>query len=158
VARTLIERGCDVALIGDDGDRWALDAFAGLAIIDLLGKLSLGQTLFVLARAALVISHDTGPMHLARAVRAPMIALFGPTMPRQMLGATPPNVVTLWGGDRLPCRPCYNGRDFADCVSNLCMQDVSVHEVIEHAMRLLDLSSPSIVRLSDHRGSGLVRE
>jgi heptosyltransferase-2 len=146
VARTLIERGCEVALAGDDGDRWVLDAFAGVAVRDVVGRASLEETLRLLAAASLVVSHDTGPMHLARAVRAPLIALFGPTMPRQMLGTTPSTVVTLWGGDKLPCRPCYNGRDFADCRDNLCMQDISAQLVIDHALRLLERSSPIVAR------------
>ncbi len=158
VARSLIDAGCDVSLVGDDGDRWTLDAFAGVGVHDLLGTLTLEETLAVLARASLVISHDTGPMHLARAVRAPMIALFGPTMPRQMLGASRGDVVTLWGGDQLPCRPCYNGRDFADCHNNLCMQEISAQLVIEHARRLLDRGSASAMSFADHGGASLVRE
>jgi heptosyltransferase-2 len=157
VARALIDRGCEVAIVGDAADRWTLDAFAGLGVRDLVGRLSLEQTLNVLARGSLVVSHDTGPMHLARAVRAPLIALFGPTMPRQMLGATPPTVVALWGGDHLPCRPCYNGREFANCQNNLCMQDISAAEVITHAMRLLDLAAVPVM-IPNRRGSNLVEE
>jgi heptosyltransferase II len=106
-------------------------------VIDFLGTLTLEETLGVLAHASLVISHDTGPLHLARAVRAPTIALFGPTIPRQVLGAIPANVIVMWGGDHLACRPCYNGRDFALCQNNLCMQDISVAQVIDHAELLL---------------------
>jgi heptosyltransferase-2 len=139
IARALVERGCDVALIGDRADRWAADACAGIPVLDLLGTLTLEETLGVLARASLVISHDTGPLHLARAVRAPIIALFGPTIPRQVLGATPPNVIIMWGGEQLACRPCYNGRDFALCQNNLCMQDISVAQVIDHAEQFLNV-------------------
>ena len=137
VAHALVERGCDVALVGDRSDRWAADACADVPVIDFLGTLTLEETLGVLAHASLVISHDTGPLHLARAVRAPTIALFGPTIPRQVLGAIPANVIVMWGGDHLACRPCYNGRDFALCQNNLCMQDISVAQVIDHAEQLL---------------------
>jgi len=151
VARALIERGCEVALVGDDADRWVLDAFAGVAVQDLVGKLPLEDTLAILARASLVISHDTGPMHLARVVRAPLIALFGPTMPRQMLGTTPATVITLWGGDYLPCRPCYNGRDFANCSNNLCMQDISAQTVIEQSLQLLGSAAATSVPADSSR-------
>jgi len=140
VARALVERGCDVALVGDRSDRWAADACVGVPVLDFLGALTLEETLGVLARASLVISHDTGPLHLARAVRAPIIALFGPTIPRQVLGATPPNVIVMWGGEQLACRPCYNGRDFATCQNNLCMQDISVAQVIDHAEQFLNVA------------------
>jgi heptosyltransferase-2 len=138
VARALVERGCDVALIGDRSDRWAAEACVGVPVLDFLGTLTLEETLSVLARASLVISHDTGPLHLARAVRAPTIALFGPTIPRQVLGAAQPNVIVLWGGEQLACRPCYNGRDFALCQNNLCMQDISVAQVMDQAEQFLN--------------------
>ena len=139
VARALTADGHDVALIGDDGDRWVLESFSGTPVIDLLGRLSITETLGVLARASLVISHDTGPMHLARSVRAPMIALFGPTVPRQMLGAASDDVDVLWGGERLACRPCYDGREFAACGNNLCMQDIPVADVLLRARARLSL-------------------
>ena len=56
VARALIERGCEVALTGDEGDRWVLDAFAGVAIRDVVGRASLNETLKLLAAASLVVS------------------------------------------------------------------------------------------------------
>ena len=111
-------------------------AFKGLPVRDLIGSLELPETLRLLARASLVISHDTGPVHLARLVRAPILALFGPTAPRQMLG-DPEGVTVLWGGAALACRPCYDGRDFAACANNLCMQEITVERVLEHANAML---------------------
>lgn len=126
-----------VAIVGDAGDAWVRPAFAGLRVQDLIGSLELHDTLRVLARASLVISHDTGPMHLARLVRAPLLALFGPTTPRQVLG-DPDGVTVLWGGAALACRPCFDGREYAACSNNLCMQDVTVEQVVECALTMLD--------------------
>ena len=125
-----------VAIIGDAGDAWVRDAFASLPVRDLVASLALQDTLRLLARASLVISHDTGPIHLARLVRAPLLALFGPTSPRHFLGE-PDGVTALWGGAGLACRPCYDGREYAPCANNLCMKDISVDRVVECAVAML---------------------
>jgi heptosyltransferase-2 len=87
--------------------------------------------------ADLVVSHDTGPMHLARLVRAPLVALFGPTNPHELLW-TDETVTVLWGGGHLACRPCYDGREFARCADNICLSSVSpavVHEAVRAAFK-----------------------
>lgn len=132
VARALVGDGLRVGIIGDSSDTWVREAFEGVPIVDLIGRLSLPQTLKVLADARLVISHDTGPLHFARLVRAPTIALFGPTAPSQMIGE-PTEVTSFWGGAHLACRPCYDGRDFAVCARNLCMEDISEVRVLAAA-------------------------
>jgi heptosyltransferase-2 len=35
----------------------------------------------------------------------------------------------LWGGAHLPCRPCYDGREFARCSDNVCISSISPAEV-----------------------------
>jgi lipopolysaccharide heptosyltransferase I len=46
-------------------------------------KCSVGELIAVMQRASLVIGGDTGPMHLAAALRIPVVALFGPTQPER---------------------------------------------------------------------------
>jgi heptosyltransferase-2 len=65
-----------------------------------------------------------------------LLALFGPTTPRQVISDEEPNVV-LWGGRELACRPCYNGRQFAACTNNLCMQGIGVAEVVHRAVEFV---------------------
>ncbi len=86
VARALISEGLSVAIIGDAGDSWVRPAFEGVAVIDLIGRLDIPQTMRVIAESDVVVSHDTGPMHFARLVRTYLVALFGPTIPRQVIG------------------------------------------------------------------------
>ncbi len=136
VADALIHAGHTVTLAGDASDVWARAAFAGLAVRDELGTNGLAGTLALLSASELVISHDTGPMHLARLVRAPLLALFGPTMPTQFVADDGTSEV-LWGGASLACRPCYDGREFATCTNNLCMQDISAAAVIDRALAML---------------------
>ena len=70
------------------------------AILNLCGRTSLPELAAILARARLMVTADTGPLHLGAAVGAGGLALFGPTRPQR----TGP-----WGGDfeiLQPPRPC----------------------------------------------------
>jgi heptosyltransferase-2 len=136
LARRLLEEGFGVVLVGDTHDRWAADHFAGLGVADRLGTLTITGTLSVLRGASLVISHDTGPMHLARLVRAPLIAIFGPQLPSKHIPADD-DATIFWGGAALACRPCYDPHEPARCTNNLCMRDVSVEQVMEAALARL---------------------
>jgi heptosyltransferase II len=123
VARSLVGDGCHVTIIGDGNDAWVRPSFAGIDVDDRIGATSLPETLALMAESDLVISHDTGPMHLARLARARLVALFGPTMPSQFL-VEDSRTTVLWGGAHLLCRPCYDGREFAACRDNVCMSSI----------------------------------
>ena len=128
LARRLIADGRAVIIAGDRGDAWVRPAFEGVAIDDRIGTCSITQTIALFSRVGAVVSHDTGPLHLARLARAHLIALFGPTTPAERL-SDGEDVHVIWGGSHLACRPCYNGRFFAQCENHLCMQDISVERV-----------------------------
>src|SRR6185436_613219 len=115
---------------------WVRPEFAGVAATDLIGRTTIPEMLRALADCDLVISHDTGPMHLARLVGAPLIALFGPTMPAQFI-VPDDSTSVLWGGEHLACRPCYDGREFADCSDNQCISSISADVVIRTARTML---------------------
>jgi lipopolysaccharide heptosyltransferase II len=75
--------------------------------VDLTGKLSLPEMVECIRLSALMVTNDTGPMHVAAALGKPVIALFGPTDPRR----TGPyqqleSVLQL----ALPCSPCLKPR------------------------------------------------
>ncbi len=136
LARLLLARGCQIVLAGGPGDEWASDHFAGLPITDCIGRLSLVESLSLLDSAALVVSHDTGPLHLAGITGAAIVAIFGPTDPRIFLPQRP-NCSALWGGEGFACRPCYDGRDFAPCTHNGCVHQVTPAMVLAEADILL---------------------
>ena len=56
----------------------------------------------------------------------------------------------IWGGADLACRPCYDGREFAACVDNHCMKDISVVAVADRAFAML-------ARVPDHLPSLPIR-
>ena len=89
--------------------------------INMAGKTSIDELTALINRAALVVSCDTGPMHLAVAVGRPVAALFGPSDPRR----TGPYQGAVVQKD-LPCIPC-NRRH---CETPRCMLEITPHDVM----------------------------
>lgn len=128
LARRLLGAGVSVILTGSRSDAWVQPHFAGLPTLDLIGCTDLPSLVALYRQCAAVVTHDSGPLHLAALAGAPVIALFGPTPPSSF--AVPDGgVQVLWPGRRLPCAPCYDGREFAACASNACMQAIGVDDV-----------------------------
>ena len=136
LAAMLLEAGFSVGLIGGSGDEWAREAFAGLAVTDFIGRLALKESLALLAKARLLVTHDTGPLHLMGLARGKIVALMGPTAPAE-LGPLR-NAIVLRAPGYLPCRPCYDGKRFAGaCASPLCMRGITPDMAFQAAVRQL---------------------
>ena len=148
-ATTAIARdlGAAVVLSGAPGDapltaqvRAALPA--DLAVVDLTGRPDLLVLAAVLEGARLVLTGDTGPMHLAAAVGAPVVAVFGPSMPvRYAPRSTAHRVVRvdLW------CAPCNMIRKPpARCQGHTpdCLAGVTVDAVVAAARSLAAETGP----------------
>jgi len=121
LARRIAVDGNAVLLIGCADDAWIRPAFAGIDLTDLIGATTLPGLAALFARCAAVVTHDSGPLHVARLVDARVVGLFGPTVPATVLRDSP-RAIALWPGAALPCAPCYDGREFAACASNRCLQ------------------------------------
>ena len=121
LARQLKSNGDVVLLTGGDEDAWVRPAFAGIGVLDLIGQTTLPGLAALYARCAALVTHDSGPLHIARLVDAPVIGLFGPTTPSTVLRESR-RAIALWPGVALPCAPCYDGQNFAACASNRCLQ------------------------------------
>jgi heptosyltransferase-2 len=128
LATQLIDKGFEVVLSGGPGDQWAAEPFGKLKVRNCIAQISIPQTLAFYKSCACVVTHDTGPLHLAGLIDCGLVALFGPTAPSKALPRRP-GVVALWGGEKLPCRPCYDGSTFARCSSNECMSSITPQRV-----------------------------
>jgi heptosyltransferase-2 len=137
LAQRLLARGWEVVLLGGPGDEWANPFFAGLAVTNLIGRLRLPEVVSACDGCDGVVSHDTGPMHLAGLSTAAVVGIFGPTDPTMFLPRRP-GVAAIWGGQGFACRPCYDGTNFAPCTFNGCMHQVSVERVLGELDQLLE--------------------
>jgi ADP-heptose:LPS heptosyltransferase len=102
-----------------------------------IDRLSLRETASLLASCGAVVANDSGLAHVAAAVGAPVVMIFGPT-PDRALGALAPNVTVVRAG--LPCEPCWFGARLGDCRGRLtCLREISVERVEGEARRLLGM-------------------
>ena len=92
----------------------------------LAGQTSLKLLAALLRRADLVISADSGPLHLANSVGTDVIGLFGPTRPEVTGLRGRGKAVYLQKDVGCNKEPCYN----LDCPDNICMRAIKVDEVI----------------------------
>ena len=107
IAQRLRQQGYAVWLIGSAKDKHAAEEINQLAegqCVNLCGRTDLGDAITLLASARVVISNDSGLMHLAAALDKPMLALFGSSSPQ----FTPPlaaqaQVIQL----DIECIPCF---------------------------------------------------
>lgn len=133
---SLRSAGYGLVLLGGPGDEWASQEFDGLCDLDLVGKLDLLLFASVLSRVDAVITHDSGPLHVADLVGTPVIGIFGPTMPSEKAAIRSRQDV-VWGGADLPCRPCYDGRQYAECSSNICLSRIDPNDVVRATLKLI---------------------
>lgn len=136
LAESLLTHGFEVVLTGGPTDDWVQPLFTHLPVTDLIARLTLPETLALMNSAEVIITHDTGPLHLAGITHAGIISIFGPTDPRGRLPQRP-GTLALWGGEAFPCRPCYDGHSFAPCPSNDCMAQVTPAMVLAETLTML---------------------
>ena len=107
LAHGLAAHGCAVWLIGSQNDRQVgaeIEQAAGGICRNLCGETTLEEAIDLLASCALVVSNDSGLMHVAAALGRPLVALYGSSSPAY----TPPlsaeaRILKL----DLPCSPCF---------------------------------------------------
>jgi ADP-heptose:LPS heptosyltransferase len=111
---------------------------AGPGTLDLAGQTSPAEFVALLAGAALVVSNDSGPMHVAAALGTPTLGLFGPETPQMY---APIGLATRVLYRPPPCSPCINVHDnkVASCVFGFpqCLVQIPVDEVLAAARALL---------------------
>jgi heptosyltransferase-1 len=139
LARRLVGAGADLALTGSTADRQVTAEIsgwvaAGERLLDLAGRADL-KTLAALQRLArVVVSTDTGTMHLAAAVGAPVVALFGPTSARRTGPYGSGHTVLSLG---LECQPCFR----RTCPRPHCLEELLPEQVARAVLSLLEQKS-----------------
>jgi lipopolysaccharide heptosyltransferase II len=161
VARTLASsRDATIVLTGAAGDRPLVDEvkrhLSGARIIDACGPMSLPALAALLAELDVLITSDSGPMHLAAAVGTPLVALFGPASPARY-GPLSADARVLRVD--LPCSPCGQVRlPPVRCRGHVpdCMDGITVARVVEAALEQLD-RVPHVESSAPRRATGAPR-
>jgi len=149
VSATLLERhaGLHILVPGTEEERPRAEELCNLIpapfrarVHVLAGRTDLQTLAAVLKQSRLVLSNDTGIMHLAAAVGAPLVALFGPESPMRYAPLLPQKICRILAGN-VPCGPClsYMNRKHAPCGCEpaACMLSIPVEEVIAACEELL---------------------
>lgn len=134
------EHNCQVVYTGSDEDKALveriirLQRFPGIATA---GRWNLNELAFLQTQADVVVTPDSGPMHLAAALNTPVVALFGPTDPDR----TGPH----GSGHRVivksvHCRPCFK----RTCATKECLMTITPQEVSEAVRASLTVANASL--------------
>jgi len=136
LARLLEERcGAQIVVTGSADDVALADEIGARLLqkpLSLAGKTSLRELLGLISLASVFITNDTGPMHLANALRVPVVAIFGPTDPRVTAPFHQPSSVVK--KDSVACWPCF----YRKCpFDHRCLAQISAEEVFRAASAYL---------------------
>jgi len=143
IARRLVSSvNATIVLTGSAGDRPLVDVvkqrLPPARVIDMAGHVDLLTLAGILERADLLVTGDTGPMHLANAVGTPVVAIFGPSDPVRYGPRGPFDRVVRVD---LPCAPCNRIRlPPARCRGHIpdCLALVTTDTVFDAARSVLD--------------------
>lgn len=133
-ARLQAEKRAQIVIVGTEQESPLAASIAeelSAPPVILAGRTTLRQLAAVISRADLMVTNDSGPMHLANALQVPVVALFGPTDPRVTAPFQEPST---WLHHRAPCWPC----SYRDCpFDHRCMTSLTPAEVYEACTRWL---------------------
>ncbi len=137
LAERLRTAGYRSVVVGGPEDRGlAQQLVAGGAAASAAGEFSLQETGALLARSRVVVSGDTGVMHMATGVGAPVVALFGPTV--EQFGFFPYRAPAVVLQRQLDCRPCSaTGTATCPLGHHRCLADVAPADVVAAVERLV---------------------
>jgi heptosyltransferase-2 len=135
-AKLLAQQGLDVWVVGGMAEKAPaaeIVAAGGPRVRDLTGN-DLRNGILAVAAAEVVISNDSGLMHVAAAAGTPTLGIFGPTSPYLW---APLNglAATILTRSVLPCQPCQ--RTVCTMNDHRCMRDISASDVVAIAARVL---------------------
>jgi 3-deoxy-D-manno-octulosonic-acid transferase/heptosyltransferase-1 len=142
------ELGASVAFTGSPGDRPWIERIRNQCCtrpVNLAGLTTLKQLAEIYARCSVVVSTDTGPMHIAAAMGCPVVALFGPTAPWR---TGPYGAGHRVVREPVECSPCFR----KSCSSKRCMEAITPEVVLQEVQGLLERNPGP-----EQRGEDLVR-
>ena len=141
VAARLVSDGLSVVVVGgkEDAEEGEL-IVAGCGGLNLAGQTTLAETAAVLARSALLISGDSGVLHIAVGLGVPTVSLFGPGIEAKW---GPKGEGHLALNRHLSCSPCTRFGTTPPCpIGARCLSEITPEEVVSAARELLSKLRP----------------
>jgi len=144
--------GLESAVVGAAGDKELAAQVPGS--IDLTGRTNLRQLVALMERAEIVIGNDTGPLHIAAALRRPMVSIYGPTNPDY---TGPYGRLDTVLRNPISCSPCLSSR--CKYFHHRCLKDLGPQNVLRAAETQLGVAcAPSSLPPGERRGGGSLKE
>jgi lipopolysaccharide heptosyltransferase II len=135
VAAELEQKGYGVVVVGGGEDRPAGEVIVAGGGLNLAGQTSLAETAAILGQSQLLISGDSGILHIAVGLNVPTVSLFGPGRALKWAPRGERHIVI---NKNLPCSPCTIFGTTPPCPNKTrCMSDISVDEVVNAVTTLL---------------------
>lgn len=135
VAEELSAAGYGVVVVGGRSERAAGDYICKGLGENLAGQTTLQETAAIVAKASLLISGDSGILHIAALLGISTISLFGPSSVEKWAPKGEQHIVLA---KRLSCSPCSRYGTIPTCPHNVrCMTEITPEEVISAAKHLL---------------------
>lgn len=128
--------GIKTVVVGGKEDRQQGEIIAGGGMaLNLVGLTSLSETAAVIQKSSLLISGDSGVLHIAVGLGVPTVSLFGPGNVKKWAPQGERDIVI---NKELQCSPCTTFGNTPPCLNdNRCMQDITVDEVVNAVTMLL---------------------
>ncbi len=140
VARALVERGCRVVFTGVWQERELVEsirAAAGAGTVSLAGVLNLEELTALVSLAPLLVSNNTGPVHIAAALGTPVVDIYALTNPQHTPWMTPQRVLT----HDVPCKYCY--QSMCPAGHHECLRGIPPAAVVQAAEDLMAETAPA---------------
>jgi len=132
--------GARILILGDATERPIADIIVNVIknpAIDLVGKTSLNGLAAMISNLRLLVTNDSGLLHLATALRVKTVSIFGP-VDESVYGPYPLSVHHKVIKANIPCRPCYKNFRFPGCINERrCLEGISVEEVYQAVESLI---------------------
>lgn len=139
LARRLIQNGLRLVVVGGAFDREAGEEIVKDGGLNLAGCTTLIETAAILEKTILLVSGDSGVLHLAVGLGTPTVSLFGPGIAAKWAPRGAQHRVLNLG---LACSPCTRFGTTPPCpVISRCIEEIEVEEVFQQAMTLIQQRS-----------------
>jgi heptosyltransferase-2 len=136
VAAALVKKyHAKIIIFGGPGERDIAEEIvraSGPSLFNMSGQTTIRGLMALLSQCRLLLTNDSGPMHIAAALGVPVVAIFGSTDPAL---TTPIGTGHVIIRKNVPCSPCFR----RECPTNLeCMDLIQVKDVLEGVEKIID--------------------